>query len=98
MAAQRDLDNGREPAEVIAIAIGNQVGGFGEVHFHRDACHPCFFAGFGKNADGGRIAAKRLRREGIDLDDWEGHLSIIDDEGNTLRNRAIMSPEAHACL
>ena len=40
VAAEIHLDRGREPAQVVAVGLFDQEGGFGEVHFARHVAHP----------------------------------------------------------
>ena len=73
MAAEIDLDRGREPAEIIAVALGNQKRSFGEIHLTRDVEHPGRFGGFGENADAGGVAGEGFVGERVDLGDADWH-------------------------
>ena len=58
MAAQRDLDRRREPAELPAVAFLEQEGGLGQIHFRRDLLHPLVGHALGQLTNCGRIPAK----------------------------------------
>ena len=71
--AQIDFDSGREPAEIVSVALRHQKGSLGEIHLARDLEHPFLVRRLGKDANSRRITGKRAIRERIDLCDVEGH-------------------------
>src|SRR6267143_2049244 len=75
MAAEIDLDRGREPAEIIAVALGNQKRSFGEIHLTRDVEHPGGFGWSWEDADRGRVPRERFAGERVYLCDPEAHAS-----------------------
>src|SRR5580704_11934524 len=79
VSAEIHFNGGREPAQVIAVAIRIEKGSFRKVHFHCEIGHPFFIRGSRKDAYCRRIAAESFRGERVHVDDGEWHLSIMDD-------------------
>ena len=73
VAAENDFDGGREPAEIVAVALLHQKCGLGEVHLARDVEHPSWVSGLRENTDCRRISGEGFVGERVDLGDAEGH-------------------------
>jgi len=69
VTAEIDFDGGREPAQIVAVALRNEKGGLGEIHLSCDIEHPGRIGGFWKDADGGRVAGEGAIRERVYLRD-----------------------------
>ena len=70
VAAEVDLDRGREPAQVeLAVFPANEERGFRQVHLARHPLHPHGVGRSGQHAHGRRVAAERLAGESVDLGD-----------------------------
>ena len=73
VAAQRDFDGRREPAQIERpVGPADEERGLGEVHLLRDVLHPRLVACRREHTDGGGIAGERLGGEGVDLGDGHG--------------------------
>jgi hypothetical protein len=77
VAAERDLGGGREPAEVVVAAEGDEVGGFGEVVFGGDGLEDGVGEKGVEGNDGGGIAGEAAGSEGVDLVDGGAHKKIL---------------------
>jgi hypothetical protein len=81
MAAQVYLHRGGEPAQVVAVVVRRQEGGFREIHLARHIAHPLLGGWRREHANGGGIAGEGAGGEGIDLDDSNGHETSVDRAG-----------------
>jgi hypothetical protein len=67
VAAQVDLDRGREPPQrPVAVGAGVREGGLREVELGRHALHPRVLGPGLEHADAGRVARERLLGERVD--------------------------------
>ena len=73
MAAELDLRGRRKPSQVEGGFAAHEKRRLGQVHFARDVLHPLCIACGRQDTDGGRIAFERAGREGVDLNDGDGH-------------------------
>src|SRR5512139_1507788 len=73
MAAKVHLNCGREPAEVVAVILFEEEGGFREVHLLGHGLHPCRLPSLGKKADRRRVARKGFFRKSINLINRDAH-------------------------
>src|SRR6267142_5655029 len=73
MTAEIDLDGGREPAEIVAVALGHQERRLGEIHLACDVQHPGGVGWFWEDADRGGVPSERFVGERVDLRDAQGH-------------------------
>src|SRR3546814_15436073 len=78
MAAQIDLDRGREPAQVIILAARHEEGGLGQVVLRRDRLHRRIGDPTVQRADGGGVAAEDAVGESVDLIQWDPHRFLLD--------------------
>jgi hypothetical protein len=73
VAAQVDLDRGREPAQAVARALGNEERGLAQVVLGRDRLHEPVVEPGAERHDAGRIAGERPIAEGVDPVEWQLH-------------------------
>ena len=73
MAAEVDLDVGREPAEAPALALGHHEGRLRKIVLGRDRLHRRLVQPGVEGADRGRIAAEHPVGECVDLKQSERH-------------------------
>src|SRR5882672_4058700 len=91
MTAEIDLDGGREPAEIVAVALGHQERRLGEIHLACDVQHPGGVGWFWEDADRGGVPSERFVGERVDLRDPEAHASksiAIGLNGRAVATRA----------
>ncbi len=77
VAAEIDLDRGREPAQAEAVLVAHEERGLREVHLRGHRLHPALGARRGQHAHGGRVAGERTIGERVDLADRVGHASNL---------------------
>ena len=76
MATEIDFDGGREPAEIVAVALFHEKCRLGEVHFAGDVEHPRWFGWFWEEADRGWVPSERAIRESVNLRYPKAHALI----------------------
>ena len=86
MTAQVYFNLWRKPTKLEIIAQPTNEGCLGQVHFGGDGLHPVSIAFFIQEAHSSRVAGKRLVREGVNLEQWDGHCYFTSAYSFELRN------------
>ena len=73
VAAKIDLRRRSEPAQIIGIALGDEIGCLRQIVFDRDGLHEVIVEPLIERTDCRRIALEDLVGEGIDLIELEFH-------------------------
>jgi len=93
MAAQCDLDRGREPAQAEAVILPDQERSLRQVHLARDIAHPPLRTGLCQQTDRSGVAAKHPVGEHVDLRQDLPHATLLattkDEPVTTGRSVAI---------
>ena len=67
VAAEIHFDRGREPTEIVALALRNEERSLREIHLARDVEHPLWIRWLWQDADRGWVPSERAIGEGVNL-------------------------------
>lgn len=73
VATQVHLHRRGEPTQAVAVGLGDQKGGFGEIHFQGHRLHPRGISRFIQHTDSRGVAAEGLVGEGVYLEERDWH-------------------------
>jgi hypothetical protein len=91
MTAKIDFELGREPAKFEPVVDSSSKCRLGKIHFGGDGLHPLGVSFPVEQANGGGIARKRFVREGVDLEEGDGHEGVSRSVNSAVAGHGIFA-------